>query len=310
MDDKDFREMWQPDVERFELKYRKLVTAYASRLFRYESNGLDGFSGILSAFERGTQQHFWWGLPTFFLGNAMTWTVEMEDVRGQTRRRTAMCPLRPPIDGIDSCPFPTWSWLGWVGYIDFEDTCGYLDCEDAGLVFYRVRANGVPEKIEQNTRFRTYWGSFYQGIPVVPDYSWRKDQRIEDQTSDVPNAIFSRNLHPLTLMFWTSCAELKVEHDRGDQYGQPVPKLSDDGKTVKAYWPHCPSYLRDNMIEYVKFIVISRGPLEHIGGKATLSVLMVEEDADGLMRRRGMATVDESQWIELRNREWRLVFLC
>jgi hypothetical protein len=308
LDDEDFRQLWQPGAESFERKYRKLVGRYSERMLTYESDGLYAFTGILSVFEQAAGQSFLWGLPTLYFGVALTWPCEKTE-RLNVSRRTAMCKLRRHNGQVDLCPFPSWSWVGWVGRIIFDDLFGYLDSKNAGLVFYTLQEDGRPQPILQNTKFRPYKPWYSKTDPQPPDYSWRDENRTDVTAAQVPKEIFSRRIHPTVICFWTSTAILEVHHDAGDHAGSPVPQISRNGLVLDTFWPHKPRASSEKTTEQAKFIVIGRGSLEDVRGKNELSVLMVDEDHDGVLYRRGMAEVNESQWVALDNREWEIVFL-
>ena len=302
LDDEDFRQLWQPDAESFERKYRKVVGKYSERMLTYENDGLDAFTGILGVFERATGQSFLWGLPTLYFGVALTWPCEKIE-RMNVSRRTAMCKLRRHNGQVDLCPFPSWSWVGWVGRIIFDDLFGYLDSKNAGLVFYTLHEDDQPQPILQNTKFRPYrpYRLLYSKTDrQPPDYSWRDENRTDVTTAHVPKEIFSRRIHPTIICFWTSTATLEVHHDANDHAGTPVPQISRNGLVLNTSWPHKPRGSSEKVIEQVKFIVIGRESLEDVRGKNELSVLMVDEDHDGVLYRRGMAIVNESQWVALR----------
>ena len=58
-----------------------------------------------------------WSLPTSFLTHALMWNIfvgRSQVFRTSARRREEMCSVRSADGLIVKCPFPSWSWLGWV----------------------------------------------------------------------------------------------------------------------------------------------------------------------------------------------------
>jgi hypothetical protein len=87
--------------------------------------------------------------------------------------------------------------------------------------------------------------------------------------------------------------------DMNDHAETPFPQISRNGLVLDTFWPHKPQASSENVIEQIKFIVIGRESLEDVRDENQLSVLMVDEDHDGVLYRRGMAVVYESQWVAL-----------
>jgi hypothetical protein len=140
------RNLWDiMTLDEFEQKYRKLVEEYSSRQMSCESDSLNAFARILEAFEKTTGQKFFWGLPAALLGSALSWPCE----NGLTRRRTAMCQTKSSKGTSILCPFPSWLRVGWVGEVYSEQCFGTLMSRTAGLVFYKIDADGKPKIIQE-----------------------------------------------------------------------------------------------------------------------------------------------------------------
>ncbi|GME48533.1 hypothetical protein CJF30_00009666 [Neofusicoccum parvum] len=85
-----------------------LLREYSKRHLTFDSDGLHAVSGVLENFSRGIEDGFLCGLPVSVLFEA-------------SMRWYASAPLRrrgPTADGED---FPSWSWVGWVGEVTYED---------------------------------------------------------------------------------------------------------------------------------------------------------------------------------------------
>ncbi|KAH4127997.1 hypothetical protein HBH47_043270 [Parastagonospora nodorum] len=86
-------------IAEYQDSYVPLVKAYMERNLSYDSDGLNAFSGIISAASR-TLGPFHWGLPLKTIARAL-----LLDLHGHDR------PSDPPNRKL--C-FPSWSWLGWA----------------------------------------------------------------------------------------------------------------------------------------------------------------------------------------------------
>lgn len=84
-------------------------------------------------------------------------------------------------------------------------------------------------------------------------------------------------------------------------YGHDNIILSHNDKYVECTWYQTPVSVPGHM-ETVDFVTI--------GGdcQSTLAILLVEWK-DGVAYRRGLATILGSQWVELDNREWKMICL-
>ena len=116
----ELHNIWDPNPNLVEKRYRQLVELYSQRKLSYESDGLNAFKGILEALKQISGLEFLWGLPTIYLGAALTWPAHEAAI--QVRRRTAFCKYSDSSGKIFECPFPSWSWVGWVGKIHFEES--------------------------------------------------------------------------------------------------------------------------------------------------------------------------------------------
>lgn len=111
------------------------------------------------------------------------------------------------------------------------------------------------------------------------------------------------------MCFLTSTATLEVHHDTKHHYGSPAPQISRDELVLDTLWSHKPQMSFGKVIEQVKFIVVGRESVEDIRDHVQLFTLMADEDDNGVLYRRGMAVVNETQWVTLNNRVWEIVSL-
>jgi hypothetical protein len=84
-----------PDLQ----QYTDLVCGYNSRSLSFESDALKAFTAIINAMTGSFRNGFLFGIPEFFFDIGLLWTTHYP-----LKRRKC---------------FPSWSWLGWSGEIDF-----------------------------------------------------------------------------------------------------------------------------------------------------------------------------------------------
>ena len=173
----ELRDIWSPNKEFAEERYRQLVEVYSQRTFTFEGDGLDAFQGIISAFERVSGLQFLWGLPTIYLGAALTWPAHDEEI--EVKRRTALCKFKKSNDEIAECPFPSRSWVGWVGKIHFDEVFGRLTSRHAGIIFHKIYPDGKTDIILQSSDFKDAYEApqFSDGESDVSRPDWRDESR-------------------------------------------------------------------------------------------------------------------------------------
>ncbi|KAI0100541.1 hypothetical protein GGR51DRAFT_575382 [Nemania sp. FL0031] len=287
-----------------------------------ESDGLNAFSGILRAITQVCGIDFFWGLPKIFLGVALTWPC----ARDQVRRRTALCGVETADGGsIVMSHFPSWSWVGWVGRIYFDDVFGYLDSEHAGLEFYYFEFTGegdvsTIQKIPQNQTFR-HKGDEYGKPFKGTNPSWRGDTTTVIQLSDIPVGLLEPELRHTVLAFWTSRTELFLQYDgnarRKGKWDTECFSLWVDGTTkLDIMWDQYPQVADADWGENkriqrstVECVVVGRDSLERVRERGQLRVLLVARHPSGGLSRRGQVAIWEEDWNLIQNRIWEIAFL-
>jgi hypothetical protein len=91
----------------FPYTFHSLVRDYSVRQLSHESDGLNAISGVLRHFGHGIRESFLCGLPVSTLFEyGMLWYF---NTTARRRKPTASGSL-----------FPSWSWVGWVGGVDWD----------------------------------------------------------------------------------------------------------------------------------------------------------------------------------------------
>ncbi|KAF4848569.1 hypothetical protein CGCSCA4_v004937 [Colletotrichum siamense] len=319
------------DPESFNRMYQSLVSDYGRRELTYDEDGLAAIGGILASIELTSGIGFTWGLPKPYLGVAITWPADNNASR--VRRRKATYTIVADNNTI-YVPYPSWSWVGWVGPNLFDDLFGHLAGEHAGLVFYML--DGEKDRlifIEQNQEFIKMESTNRTHRRAPP--TWREDVLREVSMKHVPQSLLVPELRPAVLIFWTSCCTLVLDHtmtrsvvrqeerklhranegedekeeDSDDEQSRRVQMLRDRrGNKVRVVWDH---YLNDMTAASgeAELIIVGRSSTEYARPRSELVAYMVEKHPSGARTRVVSATVAEEEWNALADRRWELVFL-
>jgi hypothetical protein len=311
-----FRNIWCSKTDSAEKRYRQLVEVYSQRNLTQESDGLDAFRGILSAFEHHSAMEFFWALPTKYLGAALTWPAHDETIR--VRRRVGLCKFSDINGKVVECPFPSWSWVGWIGKIHFDEVFGKLTSRHAHLIFYRITHEGEVQVIQQSSDFaEKYEGSsLLRGeVDLPPKPIWRDSSNTEITKSDIPSEILQNKISATVLAFWSSVAVVRLQYvysartsDSSPQEAKPT--IVQGGVEVKVMWGQSPRHPSGLEVEDVRLVVIGRNTLSLLRRKEQLVAVVADKDFDkGLTYRRAMVTIDEEDWNSLQ-RTWEKIFLA
>jgi hypothetical protein len=314
----EFRNILSPDKEFAEDRYRHLVEVYSQRTLTFERDGLDAFQGIIGAFERVSGLQFLWGLPTMYLGAALTWPAHDEEIA--VRRRTALCNLKNSRGEIAECPFPSWSWVGWVGKVHFDEVFGLLTSRHVGIVFHKIYPDGETEIISQSSDFKEAYEEsqlpgFTDGEPDPSRPDWRDESRTAITKADIPSAVFSLNLSAIVLGFWSSTVlvTMQYSHAGGESGGErsTVPKLIHNGDEIKALWDQIPRHPCELDAEDARLIIIGRNTLSTLRAREELVAIVANlENDEGLSYRKAIVSIRESDWNNLESKKWERIFLA
>lgn len=112
--------------------YQELVQMYTKRQFTFKGDILDGFAGIFAVLDELHLQEpsdsiTVSGVPEAFFIHALLWTPA-----AKIPRRQATVPPQSDVDvgGQPDPRFPSWSWAGWDGPVDYRLFEGVQDALD------------------------------------------------------------------------------------------------------------------------------------------------------------------------------------
>ena len=293
--------------------YLSIFRHYLTRTFTSEADRLHGLAGILKRIELSSGEKFFWGLPCTRLEQGLSFQT-----RGWARQRNEFHTTFNTLGVLTSSPFPSWSWLGWKGFINLEPVHRYITIGRIGLHFFRLNESGQPLRIDTP---EAPPGPYAEGdvrritqYPPDAEHEWF-DGTCQDVTiDDVPVDLrVQSDLIPSLLCFWTSAATLRIKPlGINSFYNEYSTEMSDGTTHLIGLWP---AVTKD--FEYPvegKFIIVSvEKERMSRGGNLILTLLWVEHDADlpsVCRRKRVITTVREEEWVKLNNREWQLMLLA
>lgn len=354
--------LWGPSAQDFDKSYQALVHAFTRRKLTFEGDGLAAFSGVLNALERTTELQargdgqveqppleFIWGLPAPFLGIALTWPVDRDEISELNDdgypvtdtppsfyRRTGKCLVfLQDNNSADKTmttakiPFPSWSWVGWVAPILYEELFGSLLSAHAGIRFFVFKSadpSADLEEVIQHTAFQDRWPTSDRFVKTEP--IWRETSPTENAVDAgmVPEHIRKDPaLRQIVLAFWTSCcsqlhimfeARTKVDGDIANsaEFWEELPGSLTPPTRFSGGWHHRPPRNWHTGLHIVECIVVGRDNLDNLSTESQLVVLVTEtvgeaDELHGTRRRVAALTVYESAWNSLQTRRWEPVIL-
>lgn len=103
-------------------RLRHLILDYTSRKLTVEGDAFDAFSSILQQVTEKEGEHFLWGIPATRFELGLCWEPHRQGLRKRTCLSTLdMTTLKRKV------PFPSWSWIGWEGVVNFRVEDRYLE---------------------------------------------------------------------------------------------------------------------------------------------------------------------------------------
>jgi hypothetical protein len=171
------------DHDRVEIfkKYYSLVEMYQERILSNPADILNAFAGIMADFQQRNGTMFACGLPEYELDRALLWRPD-----GILKRRRK--DVSPSSDTARLC-YPSWSWAGWVGKVQWID-------EASGNYGYTIGT-----KPELNSVIRR----FYFGPHGKPRATQRHSDSVTSSAS-TENTAYTMDTNPkLYVLSFTAC---------------------------------------------------------------------------------------------------------
>ncbi|KAF2817056.1 uncharacterized protein BDZ99DRAFT_456859 [Mytilinidion resinicola] len=94
------------------------IINYSAKQLSYSTDRLNAFMGILDVLSRGIGLRFVQGVPIALIDLALLWIP----AAGTVRSRSTSC-------NDNATLFPSWSWIGWSGMVDYKMVVGERDVQ-------------------------------------------------------------------------------------------------------------------------------------------------------------------------------------
>lgn len=285
--------------------YRQIISHYTSLQMSCQEDGLNAIAGVLSILEKRSGLDFFWGLPTTFWSAALAWESYSGDdttLSSRNQRRSARHVFKTTQQGILSCQFPSWSWVGWMGRVWFPPNSKDL-FRQSELVFYKFIGSQTPRLIEGHLRE----GS--NSHPFWTRPGWDVTGEVTVSEEHIPDKVASDMSLANTLAFWTDAADVTIFWQEVDiiwksyHGGSKVrAELRQEDVQVMSTWSQVPVGVKSFSSEDGSFIIIGTNS-HHV------NALLVSW-TNGVAYRRGLVSIKESDWTQLRRRVWKPILLA
>ncbi|KAI6165170.1 heterokaryon incompatibility protein-domain-containing protein [Pisolithus thermaeus] len=264
---------WEPlQPSEYRLLYSDLLSSYRQRRLSYQTDMLNAFNGVSEILAALQDDTFFWGLPGLLFSYALAW-----DFIGNSARNHVHVPVIGSKDSKETVPIPSWSWAAWSE--ENSKHPPYLRAGEGGDMRPVIEFNIVDTKHQ---------------LVKIKERSWQDhlddDIRASWQERDprqLPSPIQNSLSQIGYLYFWTSLANVRAA------------RIWKGGKYILSP-PGPPNFYSE--IVHQDFIVIGRY-------SDRILLLLAIEWRDGVAYRTGSADIDERKWVQMENRQWRLITL-
>lgn len=182
--------------------YTKLVERYTLRKLSYESDILDGFSGLFAILNEYFQSDIISGLPTSALDLVLLWAPAARLPRRGCKLPTMEYDSEP---GQVNRNFPSWSWAGWTGPIDYSLFVEAISAEEPLPTpltsSYTIDVNGELQTIPARRSGKNASPDSDSDTPNIEASSSPADVPLSHLSTKVP-------LIPNILQFFAPCVPL------------------------------------------------------------------------------------------------------
>jgi Heterokaryon incompatibility protein (HET) len=322
---------WDDGEPKFSMKaLGDYITQYSERQFTYQGDALSSFSGILRRVAYRESEVFHWGLPHTRFDQALTWKYGEE-------RRKDYCKLH-------HVPFPSWSWLGWTGFVggyEIDDDLQKRTLRGASspeIVFYKLGIDGRVQQIKGAAHRRRRALLWFRKLVKDPFEDmrrrWKGPTIVHSPISICAkgsHSLADGSLHPYQLapeldktthdtlatnqpfhetgrlVFWTSRASLLTRQAERNKIFVDVNGKDTLLDSANGFFADMMETTGNQIL--LDFIVVSRRCLfdKEVGSLNLLVVTWSETELD-VASRIGCCSISESDWVSV-DPEWKLVIL-
>lgn len=128
-------------------EYSRSVTQLCLRNLSFQGDILDASAGLLRSLKSTYTPNpypltYYFGIPSAWFEESLCWTPFL---RSKVKRRDAIC--RDRASGIQ-VPFPSWSWTGWVGRVEYAYVESYSKSFQSEVEWYKFDNRGEIIKLQ------------------------------------------------------------------------------------------------------------------------------------------------------------------
>ncbi|EPE25117.1 hypothetical protein GLAREA_11698 [Glarea lozoyensis ATCC 20868] len=295
--------------------FSRYVTEYSSRHLTLQEDALFAISAVLRRIGFLNNVSFHWGLPHLHFGKALCW-------RGTKVRREAACQIVTEKERMRYVPFPSWSWLGWVGPITFLSLRYGMDGQWSKqgiypeILFYKLGVDGSTQEIVQHPDSLVASDVSHDILDSHPEDGFDALRRQWSGPRTVARKIIVQSStrsksQPLTetnpestamdpfedtgrIVFWTSHARITRRAIDGNAQGEDYILRGEDEDVT--------GFPEGTVLDV---IVVSR---ERKSQYLDLLIIDWSETEENVAMRVGHCRVYEEDWVKV-ERTWRMVIL-
>ncbi|KAI6126927.1 heterokaryon incompatibility protein-domain-containing protein [Pisolithus sp. B1] len=265
---------WEPlQPSEYRLLYSDLLSSYRQRRLSYQTDMLNAFNGVSEILAALQDDTFFWGLPGLLFSYAMAW-----DFIGNSARNHVRVPIIGSKGSKETVPIPSWSWAAWSE--ENSNHPPYLRAGEGSDMRPVIDFNIVDTK-HQLVKIKEWSWQDHPDNDISASWQEREPRQLPSPTQYSLSQIGY-------LYFWTSLANVRAARIWGG------------GKYILSPPPSPPNFYRE--IVHQDFIVIGRY-------SDRILLLLAIEWRDGVAYRTGSADIDERKWVQMENRQWRLITL-
>ncbi|KAK5987058.1 hypothetical protein PT974_11175 [Cladobotryum mycophilum] len=287
-------------------EYKKMMGEYSSRNLTFPGDVMNAFAGALARFQRncevkGIQLDFLFGIPATWLELGLLW-VHASGSRNWKRR--GECWRHP--SGVE-VPFPSWSWMGWMGTVD-ANVSEHATRPELDWYYVEPGSNSLRRLFSNATAQPAPFWFQTSDAPRVLREKW-KPKGAASIVAEVDLEQF--NLPDLggKLAFYTSTCFLPL-NKREDFLNQDGDRYTIGAEFRFGDMRLDPEWAEERVGQSLEFIVIGRlsaNDWEDPGMRDMLWVMLVERRGK-IAYRIGVDAISESEWVAS-NPAWQLIVL-
>ncbi|KAI1279621.1 HET-domain-containing protein [Xylaria sp. FL0933] len=302
---RSFKNFYEPDDDQVQFwkTYQSLVANYTRRNFTYQGDAFDGFFSVLQGLSALSGDNFAWGLPRSHFEQGLLWSSF-----GSLRRRKEHSTL--PMTSMQvKVPFPSWSWMGWIGEAHVcigddrwdEDIgeCPEILCYEhyhAPLRIERVRSQTLGYELTRQ-RDRSRWKQNQDQHVTLADLALEHPILHTKKLSAIPETQL--------IFFWTTCAFFAVAPIDNTPGQRRFEIVDSHGHVVGSTGIIETDYIENPDCSKGRHEFIVLGSRRNQFSEPMLLVIQIEW-RDGVAYRTNWGEIEEGAW-ERESYAWKLV---